>query len=295
MTINFDPSKDYYSVLGLDKAADVEVIKTVFRVLAKRYHPDVCAGDKASAERIFKNLNEAYSVLVDPSVRCAYDAARNTQPGGTEDFSNSGYSYAPEDESSFRDDELDEAWKIALRFYPEIEEMRQSLSKLSGTLGLAFVSVLINSKAFNEASKLQKHIEHDFLGKYFGTNPRVREFGRKLILEKRKELARELNKTVKVVGSPNDQSDPAFINSIRFISRFLTVNGIDPDYYDETGMLLTLSKAREANQREYQKREDLLRKAKKENDLLDIRRARSVLIKAIIFIIFLILAGIFFG
>jgi len=37
MTINFDPSKDYYSVLGLDKAADVEVIKTVFRVLAKRY------------------------------------------------------------------------------------------------------------------------------------------------------------------------------------------------------------------------------------------------------------------
>ena len=246
MTINFDPSKDYYSVLGLDKAADVEVIKTVFRVLAKRYHPDVCAGDKASAERIFKNLNEAYSVLVDPSVRCAYDAARNTQPGGTEDFSNSGYSYAPEDESSFRDDELDEAWKIALRFYPEIEEMRQSLSKLSGTLGLAFVSVLINSKAFNEASKLQKQIEHDFLGKYFGSDPGVRELGRELILLKRKDLARELNKTVKVLGIPYNASNVALGDRNQFISKFLEIHGFDPDSYFFQGELVLFAQAREA-------------------------------------------------
>ena len=231
MTINFDPSKDYYSVLGLDKAADVEVIKTVFRVLAKRYHPDVCAGDKASAERIFKTLNEAYSVLMDPTVRCAYDAARNKLPGGTEDFSNSGYSYAPEDESSFRDDELDEAWKIALRFYPELEEMRRSLSKMSGTLGLAFVSVLINSKAFSKASKIKEQIENDFLAKYFGEDPKLNKLGRALILKGKREVAQDLNKIVKVIGVPPDRN--------AFIERFLASNGIDPGFYFLDGRLLS--------------------------------------------------------
>lgn len=266
MTINFDSSKDYYSVLGLDKSADVEVIKTVFRVLAKRYHPDVCAGDKVSAERTFKNLNEAYSVLVDPSVRRAYDAARNTQPGETEDFSNSGYSYAPEDESSFRDDELDEAWKIALRFYPEIEEMRQSLSKLSGTLGLAFVSVLINSKAFNEASKLHKQIEHDFLGKYFGSSPDVRKLGRELILLKRKDLARELNRTVKVLGFPGNASNVALGDSEKFISKFLTLHGISPDFYFWHGKLVTIAQARETVSAAEAKAEAAVKAAAKERE-----------------------------
>jgi DnaJ-class molecular chaperone len=64
--------KDYYSTLGLAKTATDKEIKQAFRKLARKHHPDVNPGDKA-AEGRFKELNEAYEVLGDPTKRRKYD------------------------------------------------------------------------------------------------------------------------------------------------------------------------------------------------------------------------------
>jgi curved DNA-binding protein len=64
--------KDYYKILGVSKNADKNAIKSAFRKLARKYHPDVNPGDKASEEK-FKELNEAYEVLSDPEKREKYD------------------------------------------------------------------------------------------------------------------------------------------------------------------------------------------------------------------------------
>lgn len=64
--------KDYYDVLGVARNATDEDIKTAFRSLARRYHPDV-AEDKATAETRFKEINEANEVLSDPEKRRKYD------------------------------------------------------------------------------------------------------------------------------------------------------------------------------------------------------------------------------
>ena len=61
-------TKDYYSILGVDKAADPEAIKKAYRSLSKKHHPDH-GGD----EEKFKEINEAYSTLSDPRKRQAYD------------------------------------------------------------------------------------------------------------------------------------------------------------------------------------------------------------------------------
>lgn len=66
--------KDYYDILGLDRDADDRAIKAAFRRQAWRYHPDVNHGD-ATAERRFKDVNEAYRILVDPVQRDHYNAA----------------------------------------------------------------------------------------------------------------------------------------------------------------------------------------------------------------------------
>ena len=64
--------RDYYEVLGVDRGADDSTIKSAYRKLAKKYHPDVNPGDK-EAEKKFKEASEAYAVLSDAEKRKQYD------------------------------------------------------------------------------------------------------------------------------------------------------------------------------------------------------------------------------
>jgi DnaJ-class molecular chaperone len=64
--------QDYYATLGVPKTATEKEIKTAFRKLARKYHPDVNRDDPA-AERKFKEANEANEVLSDPEKRRRYD------------------------------------------------------------------------------------------------------------------------------------------------------------------------------------------------------------------------------
>ena len=64
--------RDYYEVLGVAKTASDDEIKSAYRKLAKKYHPDLNPGDKA-AEASFKEINEAYEVLSDKDKRTKYD------------------------------------------------------------------------------------------------------------------------------------------------------------------------------------------------------------------------------
>lgn len=67
-----EQKRDYYEVLGVDKNADDAAIKKAYRVLAKKYHPDMNPGD-AEAEKKFKEASEAYAILSDPEKRRQYD------------------------------------------------------------------------------------------------------------------------------------------------------------------------------------------------------------------------------
>ena len=64
--------KDYYQILGVPKNADAKAIKSAYRKLARKHHPDQNPGNKAAAER-FKEINEANEVLSDPEKRQRYD------------------------------------------------------------------------------------------------------------------------------------------------------------------------------------------------------------------------------
>src|SRR2546430_16534347 len=75
--------RDYYETLGVPKTATEDEIRTAFRKLARKHHPDV-AKDKKVAEEKFKEINEAYEVLSDSEKRKKYDqlGADWNRPGG---------------------------------------------------------------------------------------------------------------------------------------------------------------------------------------------------------------------
>jgi curved DNA-binding protein CbpA len=68
--VNDRPFVDHYEVLQVSQSAEIETIERVFRLLAKRYHPD--NGDSGDDQR-FREVHDAYEVLVNPTRRAEYD------------------------------------------------------------------------------------------------------------------------------------------------------------------------------------------------------------------------------
>lgn len=81
--------KNFYEILGVDKKASEDEIKSAYRKLAKQYHPDLHPGDAAAAAK-FKDVNEAYQTLSDSKKRAAYDAEQEGGFGGFGGFGNGG-------------------------------------------------------------------------------------------------------------------------------------------------------------------------------------------------------------
>src|ERR1700727_3537224 len=70
MAVNY---KDYYAILGVPKTAAAKDIKSAYRKLARKWHPDANPDNAKAAEEKFKDIQEAYEVLGDPEKRSKYD------------------------------------------------------------------------------------------------------------------------------------------------------------------------------------------------------------------------------
>ena len=99
--------KDYYKILGVEPNSELKTIKTAYRKLARKYHPDV--SEAKEAEEKFKEVAEAYAVLKDKKKRAEYDEIRQygrhgqqfTPPPGWQSAHNgagqSGFTYSSSD------------------------------------------------------------------------------------------------------------------------------------------------------------------------------------------------------
>ena len=85
--------RDYYETLGVKRDASTEEIRKVYRKLARKYHPDLNPGDKASEDK-FKKVQEAYDVLSEPKKKKMYDQygfySESGYPGGAPPDSSTG-------------------------------------------------------------------------------------------------------------------------------------------------------------------------------------------------------------
>lgn len=123
-------NKNYYDVLGISHNASESEIKSAFRKLSKKYHPDICK--EADAEEKFKEINEAYTVLSDPEKKQLYDTYGTIDPNemGGDGFDPFRSGFNPF--SMFRDYDFDNG------FGPSSRTVKEKGDDLKITIDLTF-------------------------------------------------------------------------------------------------------------------------------------------------------------
>jgi len=186
--------KDYYRALGiLDDAEDI-IIRAAYRALAQRYHPDKWKGDPLEANRKMSEINEANDTLSDPIKRKKYDE---------EYFQNRARNESADDEESDANfiAEEDEAWQMALEFFPHLNNQYNELKKLSLIVANTFRAILIEKKSYKNCFKLKKILEEDYYQRYFGDDEEIRSLVKDLIKNGKRKQALQVNKIIRLLGS----------------------------------------------------------------------------------------------
>lgn len=84
--------KDFYGILGVSDRAEFAVIRAAYKALIMIYHPDRHLGNQDRAIKKSKEINEAYTVLIDPDKRKKYDAARLGKSGKPDEARQNSFS-----------------------------------------------------------------------------------------------------------------------------------------------------------------------------------------------------------
>jgi curved DNA-binding protein CbpA len=190
---------DHYATLGVLPEADPVVIKAAYRALAQTYHPDKWRGDPAVATQRMAAINEAYRILGDAKLRAEYDSARKKEQ--TRETYGEEQSHERDTAFSSALSETEQRWSVATTVYPDLDQHRADLARISTLLSFAYVTLLLETKRFNERKVIAEKLEIEFLSRYFGTNKQVLAFAKDLIMSGKKEAAKLLNQLVDVMGS----------------------------------------------------------------------------------------------
>jgi DnaJ-class molecular chaperone len=199
--------KDHYRILGVIQDAEDIVIKAAYRALAQRYHPDKWAGSQEEATMRMSEINKAFSVLSDQIKRRQYDInlSSNEYNEPEEDFSNTV------DENDLGTS-LDYNWSTVVKYFPDLEDIFNDLSKISRPLAQTYKVYLLEKKEFTKRKVIADKLEREFLEKYFGTNEEIIKFSKFLMGWGVKNAAKELNQVINLMG--NDIQSKSIINKI---------------------------------------------------------------------------------
>lgn len=189
---------DFYEVLGILPSAEDIVVTAAYRALSSKYHPDRWSGDAKHAHDKMSEINEAYSVLRDHARRADYDRIHQ---GGNY----SGFTSINDDELGAAFDvelgSLENSWSTACGIYPDLADLRGELRRISPTLAFSFVLTMLESKKFSQRTEVSRQLEKAYFSRYFGGSPLIKDYAKFLLLAGRIDAARELNRTLDVLGN----------------------------------------------------------------------------------------------
>ena len=217
-----DSNKDYYAILGVHPTAEKAVIDAAYKALSKRYHPDMNQDNPDEAKRRMQDINEAYEVLSDTGKKEKYEKVNSGNTYNGDDF------FRERSETEPQYDPLEEDWLVAKEYYPDLEKIDNLLKIISWKLAFTFRSYVLDNKKFKNAQQIADEIEIKFLERYFGNNPKIIKLAKLLIHQNKKEVAKELNKTICVIGISKETNEE---DLDEFLNKFRDKNNIN-DFFD---------------------------------------------------------------
>ncbi len=187
--------KNYYQILGVIEDAEEIVIRAAYKALAQKYHPDKWNGSNEEANIKMASINEAYGVLSDPEARKKYDQElfKKHDPRDSSTFSDPGESEQP--------NEADEAWDMAISFFPGLTASYIFLKKISPRLANTFKFDISESKKFNDYENIKNLYADRYLIKFYGENGDIRNLAKQLLLNDFQDDAIKLNRMVRLMGA----------------------------------------------------------------------------------------------
>lgn len=195
-----DSESDYYGILGVLPNAEEVVIRAAYKALAQRYHPDRTGGDVEN-DRYMADINQAYSILSDPKKRREYDDSRGQGTHSSDTVFDDDLNREPSSSDPLQDD-----WKVALDYYPDLGDLEAMLSRISWRLSYSFRAYLLESKEFKERQAIAKSMERTFLEMYFGQEDDLVFFAKQLIDINERDALKALNRAICVLGTNAEPS-----------------------------------------------------------------------------------------
>ena len=117
----------------------------------------------------------------------------------------------------------DKDWNVACGVYPDLRTIFNRLGAISSKLSAAYKIVMLDTKNFSDRNSIAINLDKKFLESYFGSDPRIIQFAKALIIEKKRDAAKSLNEYVRVIGVDNSQQVIA-INNINEILIPMPIN-----------------------------------------------------------------------
>lgn len=139
---------NYYEILKVSKNATDKQIKASYKSLIKKYHPDIYKGDKAFAEKITSELNDAYDTLSVPEKRAEYDLSISSQPITPENNFYQNYSNYKRNYQTHNAEPKKETWdqKLRKKIYDYVDKHTKNLGskkKVLIILGIIFLALFV--------------------------------------------------------------------------------------------------------------------------------------------------------
>ena len=214
----------YYSVLGLTPSAGIDMIKSKYRQLAKKFHPDTFTGSRDVSQRVMCDLNEAMRILskahaqpfAEPKPLSKFQILRilkMTINSKTPKNKKANNNLENKDDHVIRsgiysnDRKVQKTFKKFSEFNPELSQLKARLAKLSVPLSQAFMVHVLETQEQSKVYDVFKRFRDRFLIKYFSSSNIIQLLAEYLLNKgerSQREKAMRLNKSIKLNGIPKD-------------------------------------------------------------------------------------------